>query len=94
MIAQSLRSHKDWDVFKLYFQEVNKNFYARLEAINANLTTNEQRLCALIKLNMTSKEMASVLNVAPNSIKSSRYRLKKKLGLQQEDDMEAFIRAL
>jgi len=94
MIAQSLRSNKDWDVFKLYFEEVNKNFYQNLKEINSELTTNDQRLCALIKLNMTSKEMASVLNVAPNSIKSSRYRLKKKLGLQQEDDLEGFIRAL
>ncbi len=94
MIAQSLRSNKDWDVFKLYFAEVNKNFYKHLKEINPNLTTNDQRLCALVKLNMTSKEMASVLNVAPNSIKSSRYRLKKKLGLQQEDDLEGFIREL
>jgi tetratricopeptide (TPR) repeat protein len=94
MIAQSLRSQKDWDVFKLYFAEVNRTFYRRLNEINPNLTTNDQRLCALVKLNMTSKEMASVLNVAPNSIKSSRYRLKKKLGLSADADMEEFIRAL
>ena len=91
-INQSLRSHKDWDVFKLYFEDVNKNFYQKLNEINPELTTNDHRLCALIKLNMNSKEMASVLNVAPNSIKSSRYRLKKKLGLDVEADLEEFIR--
>jgi len=93
-INQSLRSDKDWDVFKLYFEDVNRNFYNRLNDINPELTTNDHRLCALIKLNMTSKEMASVLNVAPNSIKSSRYRLKKKLGLDVEADLEEFIRSL
>jgi len=93
-INQSLRSHKDWDVFKLYFEDVNKNFYQKINEINPDLTTNDHRLCALIKLNMTSKEMASVLNVAPNSIKSSRYRLKKKLGLNVEADLEEFIREL
>lgn len=93
-INQSLRSHKDWDVFKLYFEDVNKNFYQKLTEINPDLTTNDHRLCALIKLNMNSKEMASVLNVAPNSIKSSRYRLKKKLGLNVEADLEEFIRVL
>ena len=93
-INQSLRSHKDWDVFKLYFEDVNKNFYQKLMKINPDLTTNDHRLCALIKLNMTSKEMASVLNVAPNSVKSSRYRLKKKLGLDVEADLEGFIRGL
>ena len=93
-INQSLRSHKDWDVFKLYFEDVNHNFYKKLKEINPELTTNDHRLCALIKLNMTSKEMASVLNVAPNSIKSSRYRLKKKLGLDVEADLEEFVRGL
>jgi len=93
-INMSLRSHKDWDVFKLYFEDVNRDFYKRLKEINPDLTTNDHRLCALIKLNMNSKEMASVLNVAPNSIKSSRYRLKKKLGLDTEADLEEFIRGL
>jgi len=93
-INMSLRSHKDWDVFKLYFEDVNRDFYKRLKEINPDLTTNDHRLCALIKLNMNSKEMASVLNVAPNSIKSSRYRLKKKLGLDIEADLEEFIRGL
>ncbi len=91
-ISKSLRSHKEWDVFKLYFEEVNRTFYGSLNKLNPNLTTNDHRLCALIKLNMNSKEMASVLNVAPNSIKSSRYRLKKKLGLDTEADLEEFIR--
>jgi tetratricopeptide (TPR) repeat protein len=89
-----LRSQKDWDVFKLYFEEVNRDFYKELKQINPELTINDHRICALIKLNMTSKEMASVLNVAPNSIKSSRYRLKKKLGLSPEADMDAYIRSL
>jgi tetratricopeptide (TPR) repeat protein len=93
-INQSLRADNDWDVFKLYFEEVNRDFYTQLNEISPELTTNDHRLCALIKLNMNSKEMASVLNVAPNSIKSSRYRLKKKLGLDMEADLEEFIRSL
>ncbi|MFK5855294.1 MAG: tetratricopeptide repeat protein [Bacteroidota bacterium] len=93
-INKSLRSQKDWDVFKLYFEDVNRNFYSKLNEINPDLTTNDHRLCALIKLNMNSKEMASVLNVAPNSIKSSRYRLKKKLALDVEADLEEFIRGI
>ncbi len=92
LINQSLRSDKDWEVFKLYFEEVNKTFFESIRNISPEITGNDLRLCALIKLNMNSKEMASVLNVAPNSIKSSRYRLKKKLGLDIESDLEEFIR--
>ncbi len=93
-IAQSLRADNDWDVFRLYFEEVNDHFFEKLDAINEELTTHDHRLCALIKLNMNSKEMASVLNLAPNSIKSARYRLKKKLNLAQDADLESFIREL
>lgn len=93
-INLSLKSDKDWDVFKLYFEDINRDFYKKLNEINPELTSNDHRLCALIKLNMNSKEMASVLNVAPNSIKSSRYRLKKKLGLDLEAGLEEFIREL
>ena len=93
-INQSLRADKDWDLFRMYFQDINSNFYEQLKQTSSDLTTHDHRLCALIKLNMNSKEMASVLNVAPNSIKSSRYRLKKKLGLNIEADLEEFIRSM
>ncbi len=92
LINESLRSDKDWDVFKLYFEEINEGFFEKVKEINPELTTNDLRLCALIKLNMNSKEMASVLNISPNSIKSARYRLKKKLELSPEADLEGFIR--
>ncbi len=94
LLNQSLRSDKDWDVFKLYFDEINPNFFNQLKDINPELTSNDLRLSALIQLNMNSKEMASVLNISPNSIKSARYRLKKKLALDAEADLEHFIRNL
>lgn len=93
-LKQSLQSDKDWVVFKLYFEDVNRDFYKNLNKINPELSKNDYRTCALIKLNMSSKQMASVLNVALNSVKSSRYRLKKKLGLDVDADLEEFIRGL
>ncbi|RLD53755.1 MAG: hypothetical protein DRJ05_15925 [Bacteroidetes bacterium] len=91
-INRNLKSENDWDVFKMYFEQVNKNFYSSLLAKNPELTNYDLRLCALIKLNLNIKETASVLNVAPNSIKSARYRLRKKLGMEQEDDLYDFVR--
>ncbi len=93
-IKLSLRADNDWDVFKLYFEDINKNFYTNLKKVNPNLTTYELRLCALIKMNMNSMEMASVLNIAHNSIKSARYRLKKKLKLDIDANLEEFIRKI
>lgn len=91
-INHNLKSENDWDVFKMYFEQVNKNFYSNLLAISPELTNYDLRLCALIKLNLNIKETASVLNVAPNSIKSARYRLRKKLNMEQEDDLYEFVR--
>ncbi len=94
LISQSMRSDKDWDTFKHYFEDLNRNFYTKLFEMAPDLSNTDQKICALIKLNMDTKQMASVLNVATNSIKSSRYRLKKKLGLDAETDLEMFIRSI
>lgn len=90
----SQNSEKDWEIFRLYFEEINTDFYEKLKTINPELSVNDNRICALIKLNMNSPEIAQVLNIASNSIKSARYRLKKRLNLSQDDDLELFIRNL
>jgi DNA-binding CsgD family transcriptional regulator len=94
LIKRNLRSEKDWDLFKLYFEDVNKNFYEDLQKLSADLTSNDLKLCALLKLNMNIKESASVLNIEPASVKTARYKLRKKLGLQPEEDLTEFIRKI
>lgn len=94
LIKKNLRSEKDWDLFKLYFEDVNKQFYEELAKINDELTPNDLKLCALLKLNMNIKESASVMNIEPASVKTARYKLRKKLELQPEDDLVEFIRKI
>jgi tetratricopeptide (TPR) repeat protein len=93
-LRKSLRTEKDWEVFRLYFEQVNKGFFERLASVNPALNTYELRYCALIRLNLNIKETAAALNLSPNSIKSARHRLKKKLGLQPEEDLYDFIRKI
>ena len=90
----SSQSDSDWEKFRLYFEQTNQSFYKKLAEVNNNLTTTELKLSALIKLNMNIKEIAAVLNIAPASVKTSRHRLKKKLGLKKEEDLNGFIRML
>jgi len=94
LIKRNLRSEKDWDLFKLYFEDVNKNFYDELNKLSSDLTSNDLKLCALLKLNMNIKESASVLNIEPASVKTARYKLRKKLGLKPEDELIEFIRKI
>ncbi|MCD6200944.1 MAG: tetratricopeptide repeat protein [Bacteroidales bacterium] len=90
-IQSNIRSEKDWKLFRLYFEQVNKTFFQKLKAINPELTQNDFRLAALIKLRLNIKEAATVLNLSPNSIKGARHRLRIKLGLKGEDDLAAFV---
>jgi tetratricopeptide (TPR) repeat protein len=93
-INRSIKADDDWEVFKMYFEQINKSFFDQLRNINPDLSTHDLRLCALIKLNLNIKESAAVLNLSPNSIKSARYKLRKRLSLQTEDDLGDFIQAI
>ncbi len=93
-VQQGLNIDKDWDLFKIYFEQINERFFDKLKEINPALTGNDYRLCALTKLNLSIKEMASVLNISPDSLKNARYRLKKKLKLSPDDNLNTFLNNL
>jgi len=93
-INQSIKADNDWEVFKLYFEQINSSFFTKLRSINPDLTTHDLRLCALIKLNLNIKETAAVLNLSPNSIKSARYKLRKRLDLRTEVDLSEYIQEI
>ena len=90
-IEFNLKSEKDWEVFKLYFEQLNKDFFSRLMTQYPDLTTGDLRLTALLKLNLNTKEIAAILNLSPDSVKNARYRLRKKFGLHQEDELFEFV---
>jgi DNA-binding CsgD family transcriptional regulator len=81
----------DWEDFNSHFESVNKNFYSRLKQAYPEISPNDLKLAALIKLNLSSKEMAGILNISPDSVKTARYRLRKKLQLNSEDNLTDFI---
>lgn len=93
-INRSIKADDDWEVFKMYFVQINSNFFEKLKSINPDLTKYDLRLCALIKLNLNIKESAAVLNLSPNSIKSARYKLRKRLNLEVEQDLYEFIQGV
>jgi len=90
-IDYSFTLDKDWEDFKLYFEEVHVNFYNALKVNYEKLTPNELKLSALIKLNLSIKETASILGISPDSVKKARYRLRKKLELDTEDNLVEFM---
>jgi tetratricopeptide (TPR) repeat protein len=90
-IKRNMSSQKDWHLFKLYFEEVNKEFLNSLQEKSDQITINDLRLAALIKLNLNIKEAAAVLNIEPDSLKKARYRLRQKLKLQKGEKLIDFF---
>lgn len=81
-----------WNEFELRFQHVHNSFYEKLNEINPELTTNERRLCAFLRLNMTTKEIAAITGQSQRSIDVARTRLRKKLNLtNQEQGLVEFL---
>ena len=90
-LKKSLHSEDDWELFKHYFEEINKNFFKRLKQINPKITPAEQRLAALVKLRFNIKETAELLNISPDSVKTARSQLRKKMGLAAGKNMYEFL---
>lgn len=91
LISQSFNLDKGWDEFHLYFENVHDLFFKELSSRFPGLTNKDLRLCALLKLNLSSKEIATLTGISPSSVKMARYRLRKKLGLDSEEDLVAFF---
>ncbi|WP_109851264.1 tetratricopeptide repeat protein [Aquimarina sp. AU58] len=75
-------------------EEVNKGFDVKLRDLYPSLTKTEREMCALLRLNLSIKEVMTVRNVSLDSVKSTRYRIRKKLGLSSGEELEQFIQTI
>ncbi|MFD1613909.1 tetratricopeptide repeat protein [Gelatiniphilus marinus] len=94
LLRKESAEDKDWEVFKSYFSEVHNNFDIKLKEIYADITEKEIRLASFLRMNLSTKEIASMLNVLPESVSKSKYRLKKKLNLNKDVDLNQFLNNL
>jgi len=85
---------QNWEDFEARFISVNKDFYNKLNARYHKLSRGDQKLCALVKLNLSSKEMAKLLGISIESVHTNRYRLRKKLNLTRDVSLTEFIASL
>ena len=90
----NLQDDKNWENFSKYFEEVHKDFNTQIKQKYPNVTSNELRLMALLKMNLSSKEIANILNISAEGIKKARYRLRKKLNINTDDSLQDLIISL
>lgn len=86
-----LQDDNNWENFSRYFEQVHKGFNSKAKKQFPNVTKNDLRLMALLKMNLTSKEIANVLNISSGGIKKARQRLRKKMKIDSNESLEAVI---
>lgn len=85
------RLEEDWENFSYHFDQVHSNFIKRLKQNYPNLTPKDQKLCAYLRMNLSTKEIAPLLNISIRGVEISRYRLRKKLELAKEENLSSFM---
>ncbi|MBR9833448.1 tetratricopeptide repeat protein [bacterium] len=84
----------DWNNFNAHFSKIHPEFYNHLLNENANITQNEMRTAALIKMNLSNREIASITGVNVRSVDQTKYRLKKKIAQDSEKSLVELIRSI
>jgi tetratricopeptide (TPR) repeat protein/DNA-binding CsgD family transcriptional regulator len=83
-----------WEEFRNIFEQVHESFFEKVRRICSELTANDLRLVALLKMNISSSDMATLLGISPDSLRVTRYRLRKKFNLENGENLSAFIQSL
>lgn len=94
LIDENLSIERDREEFKANVEQVHASFFHNLTEKFPALTKNEKRLCALLRLNLSSKEIATILNISPSSVDMNRHRLRKKIELPSEHNLTDFFNSL
>jgi DNA-binding CsgD family transcriptional regulator len=90
-INQDIDTDQDWRQFKIHFDKVHEDFLERLKCQFPDITPKDLQLAAYLRLNLSSKEIASMMNITIRSIEGCRYRLRKHLNLSSETNLSEFI---
>lgn len=90
-IDTSIKSDRVWDEFKLYFEQIYSGFYSKLKLSFPELSSNDLKHCALMKLNLNNDEASSLFGVSPETVRVSRFRIQKKLGLNSQQALIEFL---
>lgn len=90
-INKEIDSDNQWKVFETHFESVHEEFLKRIKHQYPNLTPRELKLCAYLRMNISSKEISVLMNISTRGVEITRYRLRKKLNLDRKTNLTDFI---
>ncbi len=90
-ISFTITSERNWELFRTQFEKMHPRFFSLLSLSFPNLNGNDLKMCAFIKSNLSVKEIATFMDISPDSAKVARHRLKKKLNLNSDQDLGEYL---
>jgi DNA-binding CsgD family transcriptional regulator len=90
-IDKDIDHKKQWEVFETAFDEVHEDFLSRLKTQHPSLTPKELKLCAYLRLNISTKEIAPLMNISVRGVEICRYRVRKKLNIDRDQNLTSMI---
>jgi DNA-binding CsgD family transcriptional regulator len=94
LIDRHLNNQDDWKFFEEAFNNADKDFLKKVKELHSSLTNNDLRLCAYLRLNLSSKDIAPLLNISLSSVEIKRYRLRKKMNLSRNEGLTDHLLSL
>lgn len=91
LINEKLAKEDEWELYQANFDRIHEKFFFKLKERYPELTPGDLRMCALLRLNMPTKDMAKMLNLSVRGIEAARYRLRKKLSLHEGENLVDFM---
>ena len=91
---QTILTEDDWLTFKALFEKTHPGFFTKLKELASDITVAEQRMAALTRLHLTTKQMAAVLGISPNSVIKAKQRLRQRFNFQTDLRVEEFVSKL
>ena len=91
LLAEEEKKDLDWEQFSIHFDQVHNNFLHNIKQAYPHLTPGDLKICAYLKMNLSSKEIAQLLNISLKGVEIARYRLRKKLAIAQDVNLIHFI---
>lgn len=91
LLDENLSSEADWAIFQTNFDRIHENFFRNLHSTYPELTSNDLRFCAYLRLNLSSKDIAHLMNISLKGVEVGRYRIRKKIGIPSTKSLTEFM---
>jgi DNA-binding CsgD family transcriptional regulator len=90
-LSEEKNLNDEWEQFSVHFNQVHSNFLLKLKSLYPDLTANELKLCAYLRMNLSSKEIAQLMSISTRGVEIGRYRLRKKLQIPSDTNLFRFL---